>query len=361
MSLAATQKFRDDSGFGRLVFNAFEKEKALFFPLEIRAFQRNTSNKRGGYPSTVTLAWQGQEIRFQIEIKSRTAPKIVQEAFWKLRNLPDVKRNNFLVVVPYITPTIREMAERETVSCIDLSGNFLIQNPKFIAIRMDQRNRFPESAVIKRIFSGNSSQVGRLFLSEKRSYGSVNEIFEAITNLGGSLSLSAVSKVLSGLQDELIIEKENRRITLLQPKKLLDRLQTEYATPKSLVQLKLKIPGKNEGILKTLASLLAGRAWTVSGECSAEKYTMTTPPSILRVYAAEISGLQKYEDDRFCNVILERAVEPYIYFDRQFSEKDKLYWASRLQTYLELARMDKRERETAELMRADILKKQGAK
>jgi hypothetical protein len=263
------------------------------------------------------------------------------------------------------------MVEAEGVNCLDVNGNYLIQNPEFLAIRLDRKNRFPESATIKKIFSGNSSQVGRFFLTEKRAYKSVGEIFEAINRSTGGLSLSAVSKVLSGLADELIIEKSADRIVLLQPEKLLDRLREGYVPPKNLATLKLKIPGTSEEVLKTLAGELTreGNIWMLSGESSAGYYASTTPPAVLRAYSFQAGNLPQYEatrffkdkrseleNTRFFNVVLEGRTEPYIFFDRQIA-KNKVCWASRLQTYLELSQMDKREREIAESIREDILQR----
>ena len=352
----------DARSFEQLVFDIFEREKDLYSPLEIRGAKRSPAN-RNNLDGTVRIAWQGREVEFQIAIKARTAPKTVQEALWKLKTLPLTLRNTFLLVVPYITPRIQEMTELEGVSCLDVNGNYIIRSPKFLAIRLDRKNQHPESAPIKKVFSGNSSQVGRLLLCKNRIFSSVNEVFEAIKSAGTSLSLSTISKVLSSLEEELIIEKSTEksanRIALIQPEKLLDRLQSGYVPPKPLVTLKLKIPGSSEQVIEKLATELSGTIWMFSGESSASQYTMTTAPSILRAYAfqaGDLSGYRQYEDNRFFNVILESTTEPYIYFDRQTSPKNKRSWASRLQTYLELARLDKRERELAESIREDILK-----
>jgi hypothetical protein len=95
----------------------------------------------------------------------------------------------------------------------------------------------------------------------------------------------------------------------------------------------------------------------LSGETSAGEYTMTTAPAVLRAYATQSAGsLAKFEDSRFPNVILTDITEPSIYFGRKLSTKSKVCSASRLQTYLELSHMDKRERELAQSIRDEILK-----
>lgn len=283
---------------------------------------------------------------------------------------PEDERRSFLLIVPFITDSIRTMVEQEKVSCIDLSGNYLIQSTELLAIRLDRKNRFPESAPIKKIFSGNSSQVGRLFLREQRIFESVGEIFDEINRSTAGLSLSAVSKVLSGMAEEMIIEKSPDRIVLLQPEKLLDRLREGYTPAKTLASLKLKIPGTPDEILKTMARELGKKEniWMLSGESSASYYASTTPPAVFRAYSFQSGSLPQYEvtrffsddraeleNDRFYNVVLEGRTEPFIFFDRQ-TARNKVCWASRLQTYLELSNLDKREREIAESIREGILK-----
>jgi hypothetical protein len=226
----------DTSQFEKLAFDTFNKEQGLFAPLEIQKAKKGAPG-RAGSSGSVQIAWHGRAVKFLVQLKSRTAPNIVQEAFWSLNKIAAKDRENFLLVVPFITPRIREMSEEAGVSCIDLSGNYFIQRREFLAVRLDHKNRFPESTPIKKIFTGASSQVGRLFLTEKRVYTSVNEVHEAIGQLGGALSLSAVSKVLKGLADELLIEKSSRRIVLLQAERLLDRLQTAYIPPNTLSTL----------------------------------------------------------------------------------------------------------------------------
>ncbi len=361
--------------FEDLVFDTLERDKTLYAPLEIRGVQRRYSSDKTVPNGTVRIAWQGKEIEFQVEVKSRTAPKIVQEAFWKLRSWPLERRKSFLLVVPYLSETIREMVEIERVNCLDLNGNYFIQNPELLAIRLDRKNRFPESTPIKKVFSGNSALVGRLLLREKRIFTSVSELFKAINtdsgDSGAQLSLSAISKILSKMVDELIIEKTTNRIALIQPEKLLNCLQEGYNQPKALNLLKLKIPGTPDEVLKTISKALNQNTWMVSGESSANRYAVTTPATILRIYSLKTRttpDLTQYEDSRFFNVVIEKKTDAPLFFDRVTSSResnsknssknsnDQTYWASRLQTYLELSKLDKREREIAETIRADILK-----
>ena len=83
----------------------------------------------------------------------------------------------------------------------------------------------------------------------------------------------------------------------------------------------------------------------------------------IRLYGGRkgFTDLTQYEDSRFFNVVIEKKTDAPLLFDRVKSSrktntKDQIYWASRLQTYLELSKLDKRERAIAKTIRADILK-----
>lgn len=246
------------------------------------------------------------------------------------------------------------MLEREDISGLDLNGNYLIQTKEMAAIRLDRENRFTESQPIKKIFSGNSSLVGRLLLLEKRRFDSVNEVFAAIGEWGGSLSLSSVSKVLKGLEEELIIEKSREGIALLQPDKLLQRLQEEYRPPKVLARLRLKLPETALEIRDALREALPESArWTLTGESSAQQYTVTTQPSEFNIYATGFGSLARYEADRFANATVQRTEDSFPYFGRP--KQAGFPWSSELQCYLELSRLGKRERELADTIRGSIL------
>ena len=58
--------------------------------------------------------------------------------------------------------------------------------------------------------------------------------------------------------------------------------------------------------------------------------------------------------DRFPNVEIIQAKEPFLYFDVR--ENRGFRWASPVQVYLELMTGDKRDRETAEQVRDFIMK-----
>lgn len=334
------------------VLAQFEGRKNIYTPIQLVSVEREPATLGYRPAAKVTLALQSRNIAFLAEVKTRTAPKIIGESLWRLRGAA-ASGQNFLLIVPYLTETIVEMLNQEKLSGIDLNGNYLIQVPDMFAMRLDRKNDFPESQPIKNIFAGASSLVGRLFLAAGQRFNSVNEVFSGIQKLGGSLSLSAVSKVLKGLEEELIIEKSPAGISLLQPEKLLQKLGESYRPPRILESLKLNIPEGLAG-LKGLGGG-PGTGWMISGESSARRYTVTADDSAFKIYLMDYGSLSKYQDDRFYNVLAQKTGDLFPYFDAR--EAQGMRWASPVQCWLELSRLDKREREIAAGVRDSILGK----
>lgn len=324
------------------------QDRQLYAPLEIASFQfqpQTAENLKGRPDALIQVRWQGKDVSFIAELKSRSSPQMAQQAIWQLKNFSN-ENNNLLLIVPYLSNAISEMITKEKISAIDLNGNYFIQTQGLLAIRLDKENRYKESKAIKKIFSGNSSLVGRLFLKGQNTFNSLNQICQAISKLDGDLTVSTISKVLKGLEEELIVQKESKQIKLIQPAKLLEKLKNEYSPPKIQETLKLNVPDP----LKILRDYLPNRNWTLTGESSASRYSVTTPPKILSAYVTEFKDWDKYVDERFYNLVLKKTGNRFVYFDVQ---KDN--YSSKLQCYLELSQLDKREREIAQSIQEDIL------
>jgi hypothetical protein len=347
------QAMQAESQFTQQVAAKLETQRDLFDPLQVSCFRIEPRLVGSDYApdATLELGWKGRFERFQVEIKSRTAPSLIQAAISKLERYGQTGQN-LMLLVPYLSKTITGMLTQTEFSCVDLNGNYLIQTNDWLAIRLDKKNQFTESSYIKKIFEGKSSLVCRLLLRENRAFSRVSEIYDGIRALGGNLSLSAVSKVLAALDEQLLIDRSKTSIRLLQPRRLLEELRANYKAPKTRASVKLKLPeGRNSQ--RILTEALGNGNWIWTGESSAERYTVTTPATNLSVYTGYSGKLEnvlsEYENPRFYNCTVGQTVDPRVYFDRQGN------WSSKLQCYLELSNLDKREREIARDIEGDIL------
>ena len=328
-------------------------------PLKIEVIGREEGAADLGYDARILIEWGGKSVRFMAEIKTRTAPMMVSDAVRRLKSFAGAKDESRLLVVPYLSKAVVEILEGQGVSGIDLNGNYRIVTPRLVAIRLDRPNEFTESQPIRRIFSGNSSLVGRLFLARRRTFTSVNEVWGEIRNGGGELSLSAVSKVLSGLEGELIVEKGRKQIRLLQADMLLRRLEEAYTPPKTMGTLKCKLPG-DEVTSGQLVNMIPQGRWMFSGEASVGRYEISASSGPKTIYIAgpmlpqQTQFLRVYEENRFPTLIIKWLESSFPLFDAR--SKEAVLWASPVQCCLELSKLGKREQESAAGIRAAVLR-----
>lgn len=342
------------------VFDKLEREKQLFAPLIVSEATRTESLEDKGIDGFVKISYLGKTVSLIIEIKSRTAPQIVEAGIDALLQLTkNEKYKDFVptLIVPYLTEKIVNRLKSNNLCGLDLNGNYFIAAPEFLAIRLDRKNQYKESVYIKDIYSRNSSLVGRFLLRKNNTYEKVSDIYEGIKKLEGNISLSTVSKVLKGLEEQLIISRENKKIKLLQPDKLLKNLKENYIAPSFQRTIKVNLPGEMMQAKRILFDLL-GKDWIWAGESCAEFYASTTPADLFTVYSRGRNNPTAAEEDvsmRFYNykIFMISPVDEYVFFD---SKDNK---ASAIQAYLELSQLDKREKEIARDIERDILNEFG--
>ena len=335
-------------------------KQGTYLPLKIGKFQfraKHSGQWSGRSDFEVSFAWRNREFSFIGEIKTRSSPRRVKDALRDLKERGSSKTNrdeNALLALPYITSSVADLLEETGLSGLDLNGNYLLQTDDFVAIRLDQENQYKESGGIKNVFRGTSSLVCRYMLQEPGPYDTVTQIHEGIKKLDGRASLSTVSKVLTALEDELIIEKGNR-IRLLQPEKMLRNLQKEYRRPEPAESVRLRLPKDPDKREEALTDLLGGALWVWDGKTSAERYATTTPSQENEAYTRELpvdqERLESFRDERFYNCVLHESREDVLYFGHDG------HWASDVQTYLDLMQGDKREGEIATDIENRILRR----
>jgi hypothetical protein len=341
------------------VFDKLEHEKNLYSPLIIFDIERYTSSEDKGIDGFIKVGYFPQIITLLFEIKNRTAPQVIEsaiKALLQLRKYEEYKGFAPALIVPYLTEKIVERLKSNNLCGLDMNGNYYIVTPEFVAIRLDRKNQYKESTYIKNIYSRNSSLVGRFLLRHNSYYEKVNDIFEGIKQFGGNISLSTVSKVLKGLEEQLIISKDNKKIKLLQPDKLLISLKENYIAPSVQRTIKLSLSEDRTKAQSDLDNLLE-KNWIWSGESCTEFYASTTPTRTFTVFARG-SNIRYYTIDdieRFYNytIFVVPPVDEYVFFD---SKDNK---ASKVQTYLELSQLDKREKEIARDIEKAILNEFG--
>jgi len=302
------------------------------------------------------LAWGSWTRVFAVEYKGTSTPKALEGAIQQGKRFPGGSDELPMVMVPYLAPSNLDRLLDEGISGMDLSGNaVIIDSGRLLVYRTGAENRYPESRPILAVYEGRSSLVPRVLMVEPR-FERVTDVRVEIERRGGTISLGTVSKVLTTLEEEMLISKRPA-IELKRPETLLDRLVEGYVADP--VEVRRRFPGKLDMDPSTLerlqSSATSAGVRLVGGTSGPED---PTPQSdVLPIYMDSINRfLDEFpvpESTRFPNVELRETRDDRVFFDVR--SRDGFEWLSPLQRYLELASGGKREKEIASLLRESII------
>jgi hypothetical protein len=213
-----------------------------------------------------------------VEAEAVATPKIISQAAQQLTaylNRIDNKNIVPVIIVPYMGTEQARILQQESISWIDLCGNMVIRvrNRMYIE-RTGQKNQFPDTSPIKKIFEGTSSLVSRALLLTKEPFRSLYEVVNFINERDGYITLSTVSKVLSLLEEGLLITKTEAGISVTNREKLLDSVLEGYVSYMK----------RNKNRTFTFSIKNLNDLFTVFGE-------RKTDYAICGFYAAKLKGL----------------------------------------------------------------------
>lgn len=307
----------------------------------------------------IDLTWKEsnvQRMKFVVEYKSVATPKNVEVAIDQAKRYARMSHEGRLpmILAPYISKAAEKRLIDEGVSGIDFSGNVIVIVPgEWVIIQTGHPNLFRSTRPIKSIYGGKSALVGRVLLG-RPPFAGVQEVQEEVLRRGEKLSLGTVSKVLTALEEELIITKKDS-IRLIQPERLLDQLVKHYKGPDIQQRLIGKVSSRGEFLGRLLEAALSG----VRIVGKSEALYVLSPRSEERtcVYVSSIgdwvSNTPFQETDRFSNAEIIQVKGDEVFFDSMMHEG--FPWCSKLQIYLELMRGGKREQEVAMQLRQEII------
>lgn len=180
------------------------------------------------------------------EFKSAVSPKLLEDiAPWirRMKTLrPDV---SFALICPALPPRSQSYSIEQGIDFIDLCGNISINIPgKFtlqrLGMRPTEQYREPAPPAFTNVFSGRYSRVLRVLLEKPRPW-TLTEIANEletesnrITRLFStqrirlSVSLGAISKALSGLDEQLWVRRQGSSIVVPEPRRLLLEWAEKY-------------------------------------------------------------------------------------------------------------------------------------
>ena len=205
-----------------------------YAPLVINRLEEQVTLE-DGYQADAIIEFSipdGPSFEALVEVTSVPTPKNILQKSWQLSDsINKANKSNVipLLIAPYIGKKQAQMLKEKGISWIDLSGNMSVKVSNLIYIeRTGQRNRFPDTAPIKKIFQGTSSLVSRALLLKPEGFSSLFEIVDFINERNANITLSTVSKVIKSLEEELLVNKSKSLILVINQEKLLDRMTESY-------------------------------------------------------------------------------------------------------------------------------------
>lgn len=307
-------------------------------------------------------SWGGQTTRFSVQINGLATPKALRQTIALARDAATPPETYPMLVVPYLSPDKLDALASAEVSGVDLCGNGVLIVPgRMLILRSGKPNKYPQSTRIRNVYRGKNSLVARAFLI-RPEFAQVKDIVDLLEQRRGRVAFSTVSKALKRLEEDLVVSREGGAIRLLQADELLDKLVANYAPPiiREYYRGRCDLP-VNE-MLRRLSSTPLGKKQkaAMTGAASAEKYAVTAREPVASVYSPippgellEASGIVARESRRFVNIEIMQTTDTRAFFDPRY--EDGLPLASPIQTYLELASGDKRQKDASEQVRRSIL------
>ncbi len=339
------------------ILRALQAGKIQISPLVIRTTRDDTKQLAGSPPARglrLEVSWDQRRWKFVAAIKASSSPKAFAEALAAAR-LSATEKRNPMIILPYLSPEAIAGLEQTGVSGLDLCGNgIILVKGELLVVQSGQPNRYPRSEPIRNVYRGDSSYVGRAFLT-KPIYQAVGQIVSTIQDKGGSISFATVSKVLKTLEADLIIERSKNQIKLIQPEKLLEALAENYRPPKIVERFVGKLAAAERDLPKILseAAKRIGAEIVITGSASAARYSVVAREPVIAAYCDAppeklliASALPFEKTDRFPNIDLIYTDNKLPFFEP--APQNGVNYASALQVYLELMSGDKRQKETAE-------------
>ena len=308
--------------------------------------------------------------RFAVEIKASSTPIAFRSA------VNEVKGNILstgtlpMIMLPYLNEAQLQELEQTGVSGMDLCGNGVVMAPGGVFVfRSGQPNLYPRSAPIKNIYRKNSSMVPRVFLAQTQ-FERVTDVLTAINTRNGLgealgrplMAMGTVSKAIKVMEEDLIISREQGRLKLIQPDKLLEKLLINYQPAKSGDVIRRRVSATLDDLPAMLAGLSKELNFPVvaTGLASATQYAVMQRGDLMSIYCprteALLSRLSTSDSNRFPNLEIISSEDETDYFDSRLDAQTGFRWASPIQAYLELMRGDKRDQETATQVLTELIR-----
>ncbi len=339
--------------------------KLTFKPFNIEVYDKDSAGEEFSSDIVLKLSWENQENVFIGNYISSPIPQNLDRAITRLKRLSPAPEDAYpILLAPYLTDAALDQLADEKISGIDFSGNGIIVIPgEWFIMKTGKENQYPASRGIKNIYSGKSSLVPRVFI-EQPGFESVSAIQKKIKELEAEISLSTVSKVLQALEDDFLVTRDDV-IRLIEPEKLLTQLADNYQLPETNdVRFITVDDNLSPNPLSAMKENAEKQNLKLAGLTPERFELLTNLDDVGPIYTSSInkllSGIECKESQRFPDFELRQTTDPRVYFasgplEDSVPGAQEFPWCSPVECYLQYNEGDKRAKEAAEKMRAELL------
>lgn len=180
------------------------------------------------------------------EIKSVVSPKLLEQLNPWIRRMRSLRPDAaFVLICPSLTAQSQTYCLENRIDFMDLAGNISVNLPGVFTLQRLGRRGEPNTTGTNspsptNVFSGRSSRILRVLLEQikPRTLTQIANELEAETSrvslqfsaskLTFSVSLGAISKALSSLEEQLWIRRQNSLVLVPEPRRLLIEWAEKY-------------------------------------------------------------------------------------------------------------------------------------
>jgi hypothetical protein len=336
-------------------------------------------------PFDITFDLRSDRNRIQVlsEAKQNFSPRVIAEIAPWIRRLKSLRPD---LAVALVSPVFSEQAQQfcieNRIDFLDLSGNISINVPgKFTLRRTGMRARTTstsksESALTtSNVFSGRYSRVLRVLLENPRQW-TVTEIgrelereskrfsnvFPSATEPNFMISLGAISKAISGLEEQLSVRRRGTAVIIPEPRRVLTQWAEKY---KERYRWRLRSSFQTENPFGTdLASInrgleeLGSGTYAFTGAAAASKEAPFVDIDLVDVFllpAKSTVSVRKLGPPKSSKPLL-RFITPYDVGVFMYARKvERVPAVSIIQAYLDLYARGGRDLKQAEHLLANVI------
>lgn len=321
------------------------------------------TDRPGANPADLVVAVAtppGRHHQLCLRLQETPAPSRVREVLRKMKaSLAGPHAAYPVLASTFLSPRVREICKEEGVGYLDVAGNCRLSLPDAYLEKVVERNPFPPRGRPASLFAPVSSRLIRVVLEAPSRAWTVQELSKT-----AGISLGQASNVCRRLLEEAYAVRQERRVRLTEPGKLLDAWRDQYDPSRHEPAAYYSFEREPDALMRRLAEVANARQWryAVTGLAGASlvapfvhgvgAVAWYVPDALQRAQWIEALDLRPVESG--ANALMLIPHDRGVWHGARAVEGVSV--AGSVQLYLDLWHDPGRGREQAEFLRQETLK-----